>query len=407
MNKLWIVTFETFLRQIKSWGFVMLVIGPFLMFGITVGAGYLGGKSGGTSDEIAVISQQSQLRDGFAKANKDVVMNNVTDKKTATKKMDANKLAGYLVLKIDNNRVTGQYFGTKSLSSNLKVKVNSYLNQIQQQLNLTNAQLSKQQLQSLQQKSQLKETIQEKAGTNNLVKTISYWITVMMVYIILITYTTITAQEIASEKGTKIMEIIFSSTTAIKYFLGKIFGILLVILTQILIYLVGGWGIYIFAQNSSLTKGFLKQYNALITSVLHNILSINLLYLLLGVVIYTVLAAFSGALVAKAEDASKAAQPVIMLNLLAFFITFPFQNNLDSIIVKILSYVPFFSSYFMPMRIINNDASGMEIILSLLVLIVSIILLSMYIGKIYQGLMLQTDDSSFWKRFKRGISYNK
>lgn len=407
MNKLWIVTFETFLRQIKSWGFVMLVIGPFLMFGITVGAGYLGGKSGGTSDEIAVISQQSQLRDGFAKANKDVVMNNVTDKKTATKKMDANKLAGYLVLKIDNNRVTGQYFGTKSLSSNLKVKVNSYLNQIQQQLNLTNAQLSKQQLQSLQQKSQLKETIQEKAGTNNLVKTISYWITVMMVYIILITYTTITAQEIASEKGTKIMEIIFSSTTAIKYFLGKIFGILLVILTQILIYLVGGWGIYIFAQNSLLTKGFLKQYNALITSVLHNILSINLLYLLLGVVIYTVLAAFSGALVAKAEDASKAAQPVIMLNLLAFFITFPFQNNLDSIIVKILSYVPFFSSYFMPMRIINNDASGMEIILSLLVLIVSIILLSMYIGKIYQGLMLQTDDSSFWKRFKRGISYNK
>ncbi|CAJ1179659.1 putative protein YhaP [Companilactobacillus crustorum] len=385
----------------------MLVIGPFLMFGITVGAGYLGGKSGGTSDEIAVISQQSQLRDGFAKANKDVVMNNVTDKKTATKKMDANKLAGYLVLKIDNNRVTGQYFGTKSLSSNLKVKVNSYLNQIQQQLNLTNAQLSKQQLQSLQQKSQLKETIQEKAGTNNLVKTISYWITVMMVYIILITYTTITAQEIASEKGTKIMEIIFSSTTAIKYFLEKIFGILLVILTQILIYLVGGWGIYIFAQNSSLTKGFLKQYNALITSVLHNILSINLLYLLLGVVIYTVLAAFSGALVAKAEDASKAAQPVIMLNLLAFFITFPFQNNLDSIIVKILSYVPFFSSYFMPMRIINNDASGMEIILSLLVLIVSIILLSMYIGKIYQGLMLQTDDSSFWKRFKRGISYNK
>lgn len=407
MNKLWIVTFETFLRQIKSWGFVMLVIGPFLMFGITVGAGYLGGKSGGTSDEIAVISQQSQLREGFAKANKDDVMNSVTDKKTATKKMDANELAGYLVLKIDNNRVTGQYFGTKSLSSNLKVKVNSYLNQVQQQLNLTNAQLSTQQMQSLQQKFQLKETIQKKTGTNNLAKTISYWITVMMVYIILITYTTITAQEIASEKGTKIMEIIFSSTTAIKYFLGKIFGILLVILTQILIYLAGGWGIYIFAQNSSLTKGFLKQYNTLITSVLHNILSINLLYLLLGVVIYTVLAAFSGALVAKAEDASKAAQPVIMLNLLAFFITFPFQNNLSSIVVKILSYVPFFSSYFMPMRIINNDASGMEIILSLLVLIVSIILLSMYIGKIYQGLMLQTDDSSFWKRFKRGISYNK
>src|SRR5699024_2131409 len=217
------------------------------------------------------------------------------------------------------------------------------------------------------------------------------------------TYTSITAQEIASEKGTKIMEIIFSSTTAVKYFLGKVFGVLLVILLQILIYLFGGWGAYIFAHNSDLTKDIVAQTQSLITSVLKNLLSINLVYLLLGVVIFTILAAFSGALVAKVEDAAKAAQPVIMLNLLAFFVTFPFQNNLDSIVVKILSYVPFFSSYFMPLRIINNDAAGMEIVISLVVLVASCILLAWYIGKIYQGLMLQTDDSSFWKRFTREI----
>ena len=350
MNKLWIVTLETFWRQVKSWSFLTLILGPFIMFAITIGAGYLGYQSGGTSSEIAVISNQPQLRQNFIKENKDDVMKKVTDVKTAKKKMNNNSLAGYLLLDIDNQKISAKYVGTSSLSSSLKTKVNSYLAKTQQQLNLANAQLSSAQIKALAQQPSFKETVQKKTGTANTAKTISFWITIIMVYMILNTYTSITAQEIASEKGTKIMEIIFSSTTAVKYFLGKVFGVLLVILLQILIYLFGGWGAYIFAQNSDLTKDIVAQNQSLITSVLKNLLSINLVYLLLGVVIFTILAAFSGALVAKVEDAAKAAQPVIMLNLLAFFVTFPFQNNLDSIVVKILSYIPFFSSYFMPLR---------------------------------------------------------
>lgn len=407
MNKLWIVTFETFLRQIKSWSFVMLILGPFLMAAISFGAGYAGASSSAGSDKIVVISSQTQLRDSFIKTNKDDVNSKVTDKKTAIKKMNQNKLAGYLTLEVKQQRVSAKYVGTSSLGSGLKARINSYLSTSQQQLNLAQAQLSPAQVKSLQQQPNFTEEIKKQTGTANMAKTISFWITVIMVYMILITYTSITAQEIASEKGTKIMEIIFSSTTAIKYFLGKIFGVLLVILTQVMIYLVGGWGAYLYAQKATFTKDFIAENHSLINSILHNLLSINLVYLLLGVVIYTILAAFSGALVAKAEDASKAAQPVIMLNLLAFFITFPFQNNVDSIFAKILSYVPFFSSYFMPLRIINNSASGVEVAISLVILLASIVLLAMYIGKIYQGLMLQTDDSSFWKRFKRGLSYNK
>ena len=407
MNKLWIVTFETFLRQVKSWSFFMLLLGPFLMFGITLGAGYLGAMTGTSGSKIAVISDNQQLRTGFIRSNSEDVDQKITEKSVATKKMNKNKLAGYLVLKADKQKVSAQYFGTSSLGSGQKGSINSYLMTTQQQLNFANAKLSTDQTKALQQQPVLKQTVQKKTGTANLAKIISFWVTVIMVYIILITYTTITAQEIASEKGTKIMEIIFSSTTAVKYFLGKVFGVLLVILTQIVVYLIGGWGGYIYAQHASLTKGFMTQYHTLINSVLHNLLSVNLIYLLLGVVIYTILAAFSGALVAKAEDASKAAQPVIMLNMVAFFVTFPFQNNVDSIIPRILSYVPFLSSYFMPLRIINNDANGVEIVISILVLLASIFLLATYIGKIYQGLMLQTDDSSFWKRFKRGISYNK
>lgn len=41
-------------------------------------------------------------------------------------------------------------------------------------------------------------------------------------------------------------------------------------------------------------------------------LGVNLVFVFLGVIIYTIISAFSGALVAKAEDAPKAAQPAII-----------------------------------------------------------------------------------------------
>lgn len=65
---------------------------------------------------------------------------------------------------------------------------------------------------------------------------VSLIIVIMVVYMILIPYSSITAQEIASEKDTKIIEIIFLSKTSAKYFFGKILGIFGVIATQFIIH---------------------------------------------------------------------------------------------------------------------------------------------------------------------------
>ncbi|EEI21007.1 hypothetical protein G8J22_02598 [Lentilactobacillus hilgardii] len=180
---------------------------------------------------------------------------------------------------------------------------------------------------------------------------------------------------------------------------------MMVILTQILVYIIGGYMFYEILRRISTFRKVFDQYQSLIKPIIGNLLNVNLVYLFLGVIIYTIVSAFSGALVAKPEDAPKAAQPAIYLGMLAFFLTFPFQSNATGLVVKILSYAPFFSSYFMPLRIINNEAGALEISLSLLVLVLTIILFAWYISRIYEGLILQTDDSSFWKRLKRGLSY--
>ena len=118
------------------------------------------------------------------------------------------------------------------------------------------------------------------------------------------------------------------------------------------------------------------------------------------------MAAFSGALVAKPEDSSKAAQSTTMLSLIAFFLSSAFISNPEQIFPQVLSYVPFFSSFMMPMRVINGHVGNPEILLSLAILVISIVVLMAYISKIYQGVILQTDDTSFWKRLKRGLAYS-
>lgn len=402
MHKTWIVTLETYLRQIKSWSFLFMVIGPFLMIGLTVGISYLSANSASSSKQVAVISTSQPLRQAYLKQQTGTLNTKITTVTAAKSSIKKNHLAGYLKLRVSAHQIRADYHGSSAMASGLKAQTQNFLQQYQQAQNYRQARLTTQQQRLLARTPVLQQHIEKKAGTANLAKTISFWILVTMIYIILITYASIAAQEIASDKGTKIMEIIFSSTTATSYFVGKIGGILLVILTQIVIYLLGGWAGFQIAWHSTALKPLLTENQSLITAVLHNLLNLNLVYLFLGVIIYTILAAYSGAVVAKAEDASKAAQPVVMLGMFGFFATFPFQNNLDALFVKILSYVPFFSSYFMPMRIINGTVNGWEQLLSLLILVVAIALFAGYIGSQYQRLMLQTDSRSFWQHLIHG-----
>lgn len=406
MNKLWTVTLQTYWHQVKSWSFLILILGPFFIIGCSA----LGGAISANSDadrQIAVISSNEQVRQNFIKNNDKYVDSKIKTAESAKKAVKKEKIDGYLVFETQKNQVKAVYYGSSPIDDELKPKVKSYLQVLQSQLNLQQAQLAPHQLKALQQQPQYTEILQKNHQDDKLVKMLSLIIVIMVVYMILISYSGITAQEIASEKGTKIMEIIFSSTTAAKYFLGKILGIFGVIVTQLIIYIVGGWATYRWALHAKITASFMRDNQAIINKVLGNLLNVNLIFLILGVVIYTILAAFSGALVAKPEDSSKAAQSTTMISLIAFFLAFAFITNPEQILPQILSYVPFFSSFMMPIRIINGQVGSLEVILSLVILIVSIVGLTVYISKIYQGVILQTDDTSFWKRLKRGLSYSR
>src|SRR5699024_5147747 len=125
-------------------------------------------------------------------------------------------------------------------------------------------------------------------------------VSAIILFIFVVTYSSIIAQEIASEKGTRIMEVILSSTKAQTHFYGKLTGVLLVALTQLLIYGL----MIIFGYQKFKDMDIVKQFlgDASLESLFGPFLIFSAIFVILGILLYAVLAALCGSLVNKAED---------------------------------------------------------------------------------------------------------
>ncbi|MHC3376824.1 ABC transporter permease [Ligilactobacillus equi] len=403
MKKLMTVARETYVRQVKSWAFVLLLLSPFIFFGISLGIGYFIGHQEATNQKIAVITNDRELRQSL-KQDKQLTLA-YTKVAKADQALTAQKIAGYVV--IDNQadqRLVATYQGVKTLDTELKQKLTTVLNQRQLALNYARVGLTVEEQKQLQQVPVFNEKIDSEYNNKETVKLLSVMILIILMYFILLNYSATTAQEIAAEKGTKIMEVIFSSIPAKTYFYGKILGLFGVIFTQVSIYLLGGGILYSFLPKLGKKFNWLKTNQSLITDVIQNLLSVSLLYVVLGVVLYTILSAFCGALVVRVEDSNKAVQPLMYLIMGGFFGVMALAAYPENIIVRVLSYVPFLSSFFMPLRLIDGSVGGGQVLISLSLLLMTIFLLANYIAKIYFGLILQNDDISLWRSFKKALT---
>lgn len=405
MSKVAIVIKETYLRQVKSWAFVAMVFAPFLVMGLSMGFGWLSSKmtASNFSDKVALISQETGLKKQV-KSLEDFTTD-YEDVASAKKALKEEDISGYVTVDlVDGQAVQAVYYGSESLSEENFTRLTYLLEAYQNQVNLSQAGLSADQGQILARQMSFKEEIKGDGDLEKAGRYISFYALVFLMYMILLTYTASTAQDIASEKGTKIMEVIFSSIPAPLYFYGRILGIFAVISTHIGIYAVGGFLSYQLAQQIGPVKEMLATAQPLIDSILGNISISTVFFIIFGVFIYVVLAALCGSLVTRMEDANKAVQPLMYLIMLGFFGVFLLGQSGDSLLLKVGSYLPFLSTFFMPVRVINGDASNLEALLSLAILLASTLGLVFYIGRSYAGLILQTDDIGLWKSFKKGIA---
>ena len=375
-----------------------MVISPFLFLALSVGIGFLQGSSMAKNSKIAVVTTVPSVEEGLKGTNG--INFDYKDEASAQAAIKDEKIKGYLTIDQEDSVLKAVYHGETSLERGIKLAVTNKLNELQYQLNRSAANLSQEQEKRLSQTVDFTEKIDESKENKKIVQTIAAAGLGFFLYMILITYASVTAQEVASEKGTKIMEVVFSSIRASHYFYARMLALLLVILTHIGIYVVGGLAaILLFKDLPILAQSGILNH-------IGEAFSLNtLLFVLVSLFMYVVLAAFLGSMVSRPEDAGKALSPLMILIIAGFVGVTSLGAAGDNLVLKIGSYIPFISTFFMPFRAINGYASGLEAWISLAITVVFAVTATAFIGRMYASLVLQTDDLGLWKSFKRALAY--
>ena len=172
------------------------------------------------------------------------------------------------------------------------------------------------------------------------------------------------SSSITTEKTSKIMETLVTSTSPRTIILGKTIGIGLVGLAQMIV---------IVATALISAKAFLEPElleNALDMSNITPYLGImTAIYFILGYLAYALLYALTGSTVSKPEDIQSANSPVAILAVIGFYLSYFTMMNPTSKLNLFASLFPISSPFCMPFRIMMGLANTTDVIMSIAILI--------------------------------------
>ncbi len=411
MSKFWVITKDVYRKNIRSISFIIMLLVPFIAAAGLYIINQVTDNATEEGDTIGVVVQGDS--DLLNTVEVQTVLDSMTvlnSKEQGEEQLKEEEIDGLLLLSVEKDQINGEFYSSNTMPQ-VTMALNQQLNQLQSSLRAKALGLSEEEVASLNASvpfSVQKITFNENGEMNTeedftSIRLVVGMATTILLFIFIVTYASIIAQEIASEKGTRIMEVILSSVSARSHFYGKLAGILLVALTQIVVYAVSiGLGFY-WLKNNSTVQAFLAEFS--IRDILGEFLAYTLLYLILGILIYAVLAALCGSLVSKVEDVSKAILPVTYLSLAGYMIGLSLgMANPDHLVIRVTSFIPFFSSYTMPIRLANNFVSTGEVLLSLMILVLSIVGLIIFSERMYKANVLVYNDNGIFAALKQSVS---
>ena len=298
------------------------------------------------------------------------------------RKIEDEEINGAIIINPGNEKIKISYIveNTTMMDQVPEECVNS-LTPLYSNLQISKLGLTEEQLQSITPNFDFSlEQTEEKSASGN--------VFVMMIMSIVLFYAIYfcayqVSSSITTEKRSKIMETLVTSTSPRTIILGKTIGIGLVGLAQMIV---------IVATALISAKAFLEPElleNALDMSNITPYLGImTAIYFILGYLAYALLYALTGSTVSKPEDIQSANTPVALLAVIGFYLSYFTMMNPTSDLNLFASLFPISSPFCMPFRIMMGLASIRDVALSIAILIVTIVVISHIAIKIYSNAIL-------------------
>lgn len=207
------------------------------------------------------------------------------------------------------------------------------------------------------------------------------FIVVLILYGQLLAYGYWVASGVVEEKASRVVEVLLSTIRSGQLLAGKIIGLGLLGLTQLLLIAVIG----VAAAGAA---GAVDIDLSLFSTV-----ALAVAWFVLGYAFYACAYAVAGAIVPRQEELQSSTTPLTMLILVSFFLAFAALNDPDGTLARVASFVPFSAPMIMPVRIALGEVGAVEVIASIAVTAGAAAALVPLAARIYSGAVLRTGSS--------------
>ena len=234
----------------------------------------------------------------------------------------------------------------------------------------------------------------------NYLNIVIFYITVFVMFFVVINYASQIGTEIAMEKSSRVIEMIVSSVSPVNHLFAKILAIICVSLTQLFFFIVTIIAVIYLVDIGAIISEFgLEANDRTLPMIIY-----SLVFLLLGLVLYLSVSALLGSFVSRMEDLQQALLPITLMSIGGMYLGMFNLFNPESLLVRITSYFPFFTPFVMPLRVLDSETSHMTVIIGIIIIIVTIIISVYFAARIYKGSILSTDKGIIKniKKFNKG-----
>lgn len=415
MNKFWTIVGHTYFSRVKSKSFIITTaITLAIIIGFANISSIIDMFSGDEeSDQVLVIDESEIYGDylqeeGISEGAGIAFENFDGTEEEAKEAVIDEAYDGLLVITADeNNLPEGEYYANRISETGEQVEIEQILQQLKVVVGTQEAGIDQQTLDMIYapvslQTEQLDDsarTAEEMNQSRGLV-----YVMLFVLYMTVLLYGQMIATDVATEKSSRVMELLISSAPPMMHMFGKIVGIALLGLTQMIILLGGGY-FAIQANQDSAAGEFFEVMGIMDNDPVIYIYAI--VFFLLGYFLYATLAAMLGSLVSRIEDVNQLIMPMTMLIVIAFVIAMTGLGIPESTLITVTSYIPFFTPMIMFLRIGMLNIPFWEIGLSIGIMIVTIALFAALAARVYKGGVLMYGKSGSLKDFKRAINLSK
>jgi ABC-2 type transport system permease protein len=213
-----------------------------------------------------------------------------------------------------------------------------------------------------------------------------------LLYVALLIYGAMVLRSVLEEKSGRIVEILLSSVRPWELLLGKILGVGAVGLTQLLVWIglgAGIWGVgWRFIRPGLDSAGFLERLPDLTPEP--SLVAFFAFSFLVGYFLYASVFAAVGSLCSTEEEAQHLQLPVVMVILVPFLFLMPTLEDPGSNLAVGFSLVPFFAPVLMFARLAVSEVPTWQIVASSLGMLVALGGTAGLAGRIYKtGILMQ------------------